>query len=40
MDDGYLSVDYSRLVPLLIEAIKEQQRQIDVLKARLDSESL
>lgn len=34
--DGYLAVDYSRLVPLLIEAIKEQQRQIDELTTRLD----
>ncbi len=27
--DGYKGVDYARLVPLLIEAIKEQQKQID-----------
>ena len=39
MPDGYLAVDYARLVPLLIESIKEQQRQIDELKARLDSRS-
>lgn len=31
-DDGYKSVDYSKLAPLLIEAIKEQQRTIDELK--------
>lgn len=30
--DGYKSVDYARLVPLLVEAIKEQQTQIDELK--------
>jgi hypothetical protein len=30
--DGYKGVDYARLVPLLIEAIKEQQKQIDELK--------
>jgi Chaperone of endosialidase/Galactose oxidase, central domain len=27
--DGYKGVDYAKLVPLLIEAIKEQQKQID-----------
>lgn len=30
--DGYKGVDYARLVPLLIESIKEQQHQIDELK--------
>jgi hypothetical protein len=29
------SVDYARLVALLIEGMKEQQKQIDELKARL-----
>lgn len=29
---GYKSVDYAKLVPLLIEAVKEQQRQIEELK--------
>ena len=28
-NDGYKGVDYTKLVPLLIEAIKEQQKQID-----------
>lgn len=28
-DNGYLNVDYSKLTPLLVEAIKEQQKQID-----------
>ncbi len=34
--DGTLSVSYSSLVPLLIEAIKEQQAQIDSLKSELE----
>lgn len=35
-DNGYKAVKYDRIVPLLIEAIKEQQEQIDELKRRLD----
>lgn len=34
-EDGYLSVEYNGLIPLLIEGMKEQQRQIDELKAAL-----
>ncbi|MGB3946967.1 MAG: tail fiber domain-containing protein, partial [Bacteroidia bacterium] len=34
--EGYKSVDYSRLTPVLVEAIKEQQKQIKALKDRLD----
>jgi hypothetical protein len=30
------SVDYARLVAVLIEAMKEQQREIEVLKARVE----
>lgn len=35
ISDKYLTVHYDRLVPLLIEAIKEQQAQIEELKAKL-----
>ena len=34
-DDGYKAVRYEKIVALLIEAVKEQQSQIDELKARL-----
>ena len=30
---GFKSVDYSKLVPVLIEAVKEQQAEIDELKS-------
>ena len=32
--DGYKAVNYAQLTPVLIEAIKEQQQQIEVLKAQ------
>jgi len=32
IDNQYLTVHYERLIPLLIEAIKDQQKQIDELK--------
>ena len=35
-DDGYLAVKYEQLVPVLIEGIKEQQKQIDELKKKLE----
>ena len=31
-DDGTKAVDYQKIVPLLIEGMKEQQKQIDDLK--------
>lgn len=34
--DGYLAVDYARLVPFLIEAIKEQQKRIESLEHKLE----
>jgi hypothetical protein len=34
-DTGYMAVDYAKLTGLLIEAVKEQQKQIDELKSRL-----
>jgi hypothetical protein len=37
MGDGYYSVDYSRLVPLLIQGMKEQQNQIEELQRKLQS---
>ena len=35
IDNKYLTVHYERLVPLLIEAIKEQQKQIDALMQKV-----
>ena len=36
IDDKYLTVHYDKLIPLLIEAIKEQQKQIDDLKSMIN----
>jgi hypothetical protein len=35
IDPQYMTLQYERLVPLLVEAIKEQQKQIEELKAKL-----
>jgi hypothetical protein len=35
-NDGMLSVNYSGLIPVMIESIKEQQRQIDELKKMVE----
>jgi hypothetical protein len=35
IDPQYMTMHYERLVPLLVEAIKEQQKQIEELKAKL-----
>ena len=35
--DGFYGVQYGNLVGLLVEAIKEQQVQIEELKRRLDA---
>ncbi len=34
--DGFYSVDYSRLAPILIEAVKEQQKTIESLQRKLE----
>jgi len=36
-DKGYKTVDYSRLTPVLVEGIKEQQNLIDSLKATINN---
>ena len=36
-DDGMKSVAYGNMVGLLVEAIKEQQKQIDALTARINT---
>lgn len=36
-ETGYKSVDYARVVPLLIEGMKEQQKQIEELQKMVAS---
>ena len=33
-DNGYKAVKYEKIVPLLIEAVKNQQKQIEELKGK------
>lgn len=35
--DGIKGVDYNKIIPVLLEAVKEQQRQIEVLREELNS---
>ena len=37
--DGYKSVDYGRLTPVLVEAIKDQQRQINELRLLIEKQA-
>ena len=36
--DGYKGVDYARLVPLLIESIKEQNKKIEEQQKQIDEQ--
>lgn len=38
-EDGYLSVEYTSLIPILLEAIKAQQKRLDALEKKLEKES-
>lgn len=32
-EEGYLSIDYIGIIPVLVEAMKEQQKQISLLES-------
>jgi hypothetical protein len=34
--ENYLTVDYAKLVPLLVEAIKEQNKEVVDLRAKVE----
>ena len=36
-NEGYKVISYSEFIPILIEAIKEQQKEIEELKAKLET---
>jgi len=38
-DNGYKAVKYEKMVAVLIEAVKDQQNQIDELKAIINGSS-
>ncbi len=38
-EDGYLSVEYTSLIPILLEAIKEQQKRIEALEKKLEQQT-
>ncbi len=35
--ENYLTLDYNRLVPVLVQAIKEQQAKIEELESRINN---
>jgi hypothetical protein len=35
-NDGYLAVRYTALIPILVQAMQEQQAQIEALKAEIE----
>lgn len=38
-DDGYLSVDYIQLIPILLQAIKELNNKVDILSQKINKNS-